>query len=85
MSEAAKTIGVALVVSVLTTAGNQMLSAGATQRLLEDNIAVVKELNTTVTNLRLMIAEKYVTKEELERRLSRPSVTLADGGDNRGS
>lgn len=82
MSDVAKTIGTALVVSVLTTAGNQMLSAGATQRLLEDNITVVKELNTTVTNLRLMIAEKYVTKEELERRLSQKTLTMLEGENN---
>ena len=84
MSDVAKTIGTALVVSVLTTAGNQMLSAGATQRLLEDNIAVVKELNTTVVNLRLMIAEKYVTKEELERRLMQRGLA-STGGETNGS
>lgn len=79
MSDMVKTVGAALAVSALTTLGGMVLSQGTVQRLLEDNIAVTRELTRTVTDLRLLIAEKYVTKEEFERRLKdRPrAVTLA--------
>lgn len=63
----------ALVISALVSFGLSLRETDTQRRLLEDNVKVTHNLAIAVTELRVQLAvfgEKYVTREELERRLA---------------
>jgi hypothetical protein len=65
-------VGPALVVSAIISATTAITTQQVHGRLLEDNIEATKQLSGAVTDLRLQLgifSERYVTREELEKRL----------------
>lgn len=62
----------ALVISAVISTGISIAKQQTQERLLEDNMKVTKELALAVTELRVQLAvfgERYVTREELEKKL----------------
>lgn len=62
----------ALVVSLFVSLGMSWKEADTQKRLLEDNMAVTKELALAVTELRVQLAvfgERYISREEFEKKI----------------
>ena len=62
----------ALVVSLFVSLGMSWKEADTQKRLLEDNLAVTKELALAVTELRVQLAvfgERYISREEFEKKI----------------
>lgn len=62
----------ALVVSLFVSLGMYWKEADTQKRLLEDNMAVTKELALAVTELRVQLAvfgERYISREEFEKKI----------------
>lgn len=62
----------ALVVSLFVSLGMAWKEADTQKRLLEDNMAVTKELALAVTELRVQLAvfgERYISREEFEKKI----------------
>ena len=74
--EMAKQVTIPLLVSIVMCVGNLVYTSGIQQTVLEQNTKVTAQLSKAVTDLRLQMAifgEKYVTREELERKLEKRS------------
>lgn len=72
--EVFKSVIPALVVSAAISGSTAIINQGMQGRLLEDNINATRELSKTMTDLRLQLgvfSERYVTREELDRKLSK--------------
>ena len=62
----------ALLVSLFVSFGIHWKEADTQKRLLEDNMAVTKELALAVTELRVQLAvfgERYISREEFEKKI----------------
>ncbi len=62
----------ALVVSLFVSLGMSWKEADTQKRLLEDNMAVTKDLVLAVTELRVQLAvfgERYISREEFEKKI----------------
>lgn len=62
----------ALVVSLFVSLGMSWKEADTQKRLLEDNMAVTKDLALAVTELRVQLAvfgERYISREEFEKKI----------------
>ena len=62
----------ALVVSLFVSLGMSWKEADTQKRLLEDNMAVTKNLALAVTELRVQLAvfgERYISREEFEKKI----------------
>ncbi len=62
----------ALVVSLFVSLGMAWKESDTQKRLLEDNMAVTKELALAVTELRVQLAvfgERYISREEFEKKI----------------
>lgn len=69
-----KQIVVPLVISAIMCVANLVYTSGVSLQALENNIRVTAELSKAVTDLRVQMAifgEKYVTREELDRKLDK--------------
>lgn len=72
--ELSKAVVLPLAISGLMTVGNVVINSNTNQKLLEANIQSTNELSKAVQDLRFQMAifgEKYVTRTELDRTLSR--------------
>ena len=77
MSDWVKSVGAALLVSALTVGGGLVWKSPVQERLLEDNVQAVNKLNETMMELQLKLAEKYITREEFERRLNQRNLAYS--------
>lgn len=72
--EAVKSILPALAISAIVSGGTAVMNQQVHGRLLEDNIKATHELSKVMQELRFQLgvfSERYVTREELDRRLER--------------
>lgn len=72
--EAVKSILPALAISAIVSGGTAVMNQQVHGRLLEDNIKATHELSNVMQELRFQLgvfSERYVTREELDRRLER--------------
>lgn len=72
LTDLAKSILIPLTISAIAVVGNVVYSAGVQSKLLEQNIEATSKLSSAVVDLRVQLSifgERYVTREELERKL----------------
>lgn len=70
--DALKNILIPLTVSAIAVVGNVVYTAGIQQKLLQQNMEATENLSKAVVDLRIQLSvfgERYVTREELERKL----------------
>lgn len=70
---AIKSILIPLAISAIAVVGNVVYTSGVQTKLLEQNIEATSKLSSAVVDLRIQLSifgERYVTREELERKLS---------------
>lgn len=70
--DALKNILIPLAVSAIAVVGNVVYTAGIQQKLLQQNMEATENLSRAVVDLRIQLSvfgERYVTREELERKL----------------
>lgn len=72
LPDAIKNILIPLTVSAIAVVGNVVYTAGIQQKLLQQNMEATENLSKAVVDLRIQLSvfgERYVTREELERKL----------------
>ena len=72
LPDAIKNIIISLTVSAIAVVGNVVYTAGIQQKLLQQNMEATENLSKAVVDLRIQLSvfgERYVTREELERKL----------------
>ena len=72
LPDSIKNIIISLTVSAIAVVGNVVYTAGIQQKLLQQNMEATENLSKAVVDLRIQLSvfgERYVTREELERKL----------------
>lgn len=72
----------AILVSALFSGSSAVMTQQVQSRILNDNIEATKQLSEAVVDLRLQLgvfAERYITREELDRRLKEYKRSYPDG------